>query len=100
MRTAMYSLLAIVIAANAELASAQSNRLQLDYQSAFDNYIAWAPKTDERDWIGANQNVRNIGGWRYYAREPYLTEAPSKPEHGDAAGDGQPPNPHKHGGHR
>lgn len=73
MRTAMQLLLAgSILAANTGFANAQSEGLQIEYQSAFENYSTWKPKEGDRDWVGANQNVEKIGGWQYYAREPYL----------------------------
>jgi len=75
MRTAMQLLLTgSILAANTGFANAQSEGLQIEYQSAFENYSTWKPKEGDRDWVGANQNVEKIGGWQYYAREPYLKD--------------------------
>jgi len=59
MRTAIQLLLAgSVLAASTGFANAQSEGLQIEYQSAFENYSTWKPKE----------------GWQYYAREPYLKD--------------------------
>ncbi len=64
----------LVFAASTGLAHAQTEGLELDYQSAFENYSAWKAIEGKRDWVGANQTVQQIGGWRYYVREPFLSQ--------------------------
>ena len=88
MRTAMQLMLVgSVLAANAGFANAQSEGLQIEYQSAFENYSTWKPKEGDRNWVGANQNVEKIGGWQYYAREPFMKEK---------GGESAPPMPMNH----
>lgn len=89
MRTALHVLLVgFIFTANTGFANAQTQTLQLDYQSVFDNYSLWKPKEGERDWVGANQEVGKIGGWQYYAREPYLNNGEGQPiKNGDVEHD-------------
>ena len=39
------------------------------YQSAFEGYQPFAADTAVQDWRRSNDTVREIGGWRAYARE-------------------------------
>jgi hypothetical protein len=81
MRAAIHSLLvSSLVMTTAGYANAQSQDLQIEYRSAFENYSTWKPKEGDRDWVGANQNVEKIGGWQYYAREPYLTQDNAQPK--------------------
>lgn len=41
---------------------------ETNYTSVFDNYTNWEWE-DLEDWVGANQNVAEIGGWQVYSRE-------------------------------
>ena len=41
---------------------------ETNYTSVFDIYINWEWE-DLEDWVGANQNVAEIGGWQVYSRE-------------------------------
>ena len=85
MRTAMQCLLAGALAVtNVGVVNAQSDNSQLQYQSAFEDYSSWKPVEGDLDWVGANNSVERIGGWQYYAREPYMKDkggesAPSMP---------------------
>ena len=40
-----------------------------EYKSVFESYAQWE-WLDTEDWREANEDVGEIGGWRYYAREP------------------------------
>lgn len=39
------------------------------YQSAFEGYQPFAADTSVQDWRRSNDTVREVGGWRAYARE-------------------------------
>tara|TARA_B100000242_G_scaffold704_1_gene511 strand:- start:225 stop:446 length:222 start_codon:yes stop_codon:yes gene_type:complete len=39
-----------------------------EYDSVFESYDNWEWE-ETSDWLEANQNVNEIGGWRYYSRE-------------------------------
>ena len=39
-----------------------------EYDSVFDLYDNWEWE-ETSDWLEANQNVNEIGGWQYYSRE-------------------------------
>jgi hypothetical protein len=65
----------------------------LKYQSAFEGY---KPYTDEPlvPWKAANDKVREIGGWRAYARqasEPDASTAPAKTGQGHGVHHGGKP---------
>ena len=38
------------------------------YESVFESYANWDWE-ETSDWLEANQNVNEIGGWQYYSRE-------------------------------
>ena len=44
--------------------TAQTN----EYESVFESYDNWEWE-ETSDWLEANQNVNEIGGWQYYSRE-------------------------------
>jgi len=48
--------------------NAESVILTQEYRSVFDKYDDWE-WLDFEDWQKANDNVGNIGGWQFYARE-------------------------------
>ena len=39
-----------------------------EYVSVFKSYDNWEWE-ETSDWLEANQNVNEIGGWQYYSRE-------------------------------
>ena len=39
-----------------------------EYDSVFESYDNWEWE-ETSDWMEANQNVNEIGGWQYYSRE-------------------------------
>ena len=45
-----------------------------EYRSVFDKYEEWE-WLDFEDWQKANDNVGDIGGWQFYARETESIEA-------------------------
>ena len=48
--------------------NADSGVLLQEYRSVFDKYEEWE-WLDFEDWQKANDNVGDIGGWQFYARE-------------------------------
>lgn len=70
----------------------------LTYSSAFEGYRPFEAG-EVQDWRKSNDTVREIGGWRAYAREIQGGAAPSQAQPGAAAsGQGQqtkPANPHQ-----
>jgi hypothetical protein len=69
------------------------------YRSAFEGYKPFAAG-DVQDWRKSNDTVREIGGWRAYAREIQGGQAApggSAPE-SPPPGAGKPADPHQ--GHR
>lgn len=55
-------------AASAPAAAASTASSSRSYQSAFDRYRAYRDEP-VGDWRRANETVRQIGGWKAYARE-------------------------------
>ena len=49
-------------------ANAEPMILIQEYRSVFDKYEEWE-WLDFEDWQKANDNVGDIGGWQFYARE-------------------------------
>ena len=49
-------------------ANAEPVILIQEYRSVFDKYEEWE-WLDYEDWQKANDNVGDIGGWQFYARE-------------------------------
>ena len=39
-----------------------------EYESVFESYENWEWE-ETSDWLEANKNVHEIGGWQYYSRE-------------------------------
>lgn len=64
-----------------------------DYRSAFDGYRPFVAE-EVQDWRRSNDTVRDIGGWRAYAREVHGD--PQRPQ--GAAAD-QPKAADPHAGH-
>jgi hypothetical protein len=65
------------------------------YRSAFEGYRPFA-SAEVQDWRRSNDTVRDIGGWRAYAREIHGgLQAPQAPS---TAPSGKAPDPHA--GHR
>lgn len=70
------------------------------YQSAFEGYRPFSAQ-DVGDWRQANETVREIGGWRAYAREIQAgaaapqpaSQTPAQGTNAPARGPGQPPAP-------
>ena len=58
------SLFVITPEARGDETTAQIN----EYESVFDYYDNWEWE-ETSDWLEANQNVNEIGGWQYYSRE-------------------------------
>jgi hypothetical protein len=64
----------------------------LDHASVFDGYRGYMPQTAE-SWRHSNDRVREIGGWRAYARE---AEEAADPETAEPAGAEPLPRDHPH----
>ena len=58
------SLFVITPVARGDETSAQT----MQYESVFKSYDNWEWE-ETSDWLKANQNVNEIGGWQYYSRE-------------------------------
>ena len=58
------SLLVITPVARSDETTAQT----IEYESVFESYDNWEWE-ETSDWLEANQNVNEIGGWQYYSRE-------------------------------
>jgi hypothetical protein len=74
-------LLALALPAHA----AEQTVPELEYQSVLDGYQAYS-EPEIQNWPQVNQLVKEIGGWRVYAREP--DEDPTE----------KPQSHHQHGG--
>jgi hypothetical protein len=59
----------------------------VDDAGMFSRYQAWQP-IEVENWVNANARVHEIGGWRYYAREPYLAPE-ARRSHLDSGGSAQ-----------
>lgn len=82
----------------------------ISYRSPFENYRVLGEDKNQ-PWIESNETVRNIGGWRAYAKEaadankagaakpstPSAPAAPTTPPAPSAPAKPAPPQ-HKHGG--
>jgi hypothetical protein len=93
--------LAASLGAGAQTAQgAPPPQLAPGYSSAFDGYRPFAAE-EIQDWRRSNDTVRDIGGWRAYAREIHGTSAPpssaDKPGQATAA---KPKASDPHAGHR
>jgi|SaaInl0LU_22_DNA_1037365.scaffolds.fasta_scaffold12393_3 hypothetical protein len=51
------------------VAIAEQPSSKTDFVSVFDSYQNWEPESFG-DWRLANNIVSQIGGWRFYSREP------------------------------
>ena len=58
------SLFVITPVARGDETTAQTN----EYVSVFESYDNWEWE-ETSDWLEANQNVNELGGWQYYSRE-------------------------------
>ena len=58
------SLFVITPVARSDETTAQT----IEYESVFESYDNWEWE-ETSDWLEANQNVNEIGGWQYYSRE-------------------------------
>ena len=68
--------------------STAEKSVELGYQSSFQNYQRYSASTLQ-SWMQTNDTVKDIGGWRAYAKE--ITQGK----------DTKPTTPaHSHGGHR
>ncbi|WP_310627491.1 hypothetical protein [Limnohabitans sp.] len=68
--------------------STPEKSVELIYQSSFQNYQRYSASTLQ-SWMQTNDTVKDIGGWRAYAKE--ITQGK----------DTKPTTPaHSHGGHR
>ena len=60
--------------------------IELVYQSSFQNYQRYSA-SDIQAWKQANDTVKDIGGWREYAKEiaqdPNTKPSSANPSHGD-----------------
>lgn len=71
-------------------APAAAPRPSLEYRSAFEDYRPFAP-VEVQPWRQSNDTVRDIGGWKAYAREisgakgPPATPPKPAPGHGGHA---------------
>ena len=61
-----------------------SRARELAYDSALEGYTPYE-SSDAPDWVGSNDTVGEIGGWRTYAREAFASD--------DEASDGAEPEP-------
>lgn len=79
----------------------------ISYRSPFENYRVLGEDKNQ-PWIESNETVRNIGGWRAYAKEaadankagaakPVIPAAPTTPPAPSAPAKPAPAQ-HKHGG--
>jgi hypothetical protein len=70
----------------------------LRYESVFARYKSYR---DEKtgSWLGANETVDRIGGWRAYAREAQQPAAAAPPVTSATAAPGGPAKPDPHAGH-
>jgi hypothetical protein len=86
--------------AAATAALAQQPAARLEYRSAFEGYRPHG-ETDLKDWRSANDTVRDVGGWRTYAREAADADpvAPSPPVPAPAAAPPARPASSPHQGH-
>ena len=59
--------------------------VELVYQSSFENYQRYSA-SDIQAWTQANETVKDIGGWREYAKEiaqdPDTKPSSANPSHG------------------
>ncbi len=59
-----------------------TRRPAIEYESALDAYSMYE-ESDGPDWVGANDNVGQIGGWKTYAREIYESASDDELNDGD-----------------
>ena len=59
-----------------------SRRPAIEYESAFDAYDQFR-ESEGPDWVGANDTVGEIGGWKTYAREMYESASGDELNDGD-----------------
>ena len=57
-------------------------RPAIEYESAFDAYEMFE-ESEGPDWVGANETVGRIGGWKTYAREMYESASGDELDDGD-----------------
>ena len=73
----------------------------LEHRSAFEGYRPFAAE-DVQPWRQSNDTVRDVGGWRVYAREisgaKVPASGPARPADPAASSPGRAPA-HPHGGH-
>jgi hypothetical protein len=81
---------ALFAAATATLA--QQPAARLEYRSAFEDYRPHG-ETDLKDWRSANDTVRDVGGWRTYAREAADADPAAAPPPDAAPAAAQPARP-------
>ena len=73
----------------------------VEHRSAFEGYRPFAAE-DVQPWRQSNDTVRDIGGWKAYAREISGPEAPASGPAKPADAAASPPRhapAHRHGGH-
>ena len=63
-----------VVDANIVSNRGDQNFAQVQYKSAFSDYVPYSEQTIE-SWRQANDTVGEIGGWRTYAKEARLPDA-------------------------
>lgn len=85
--------LAIGLPLAAQPAAAPPTAAAVPYRSAFEGYRAFRP-VEVQNWRQSNDTVREVGGWRAYARE-----IQGATQDGAGPKPGAPANPHQ-GHHR
>lgn len=90
--------LAAALPLAAQTAPGQPPSGQPAYRSAFEGYRPFGAGEVE-DWRKSNDTVREIGGWRAYARE-IQQGAKEQPEQAPQGSAGQAPAADPHEGHR
>ena len=92
---------AVSLAAGAQTAAPAAPANAGGYRSAFEGYRSFSAE-EVGDWRQANETVREIGGWRAYAREiqggavapaPSASQTPPQGTNTPAPGQAQPPVP-------
>ena len=91
------TLWALPLAAFAGPALADATANALEYQSAFETYQAY-DEPGIANWPALNRQVKEIGGWQVYAREPMLEQQQNEPAQ-QPAGQTNPAQAPAHGAH-